>query len=611
MTEYPYYKKHDLLLPTDVAPRFSGELKQKMRQVTDGLFLKIDFSKTVDIFRNTLDLFAAGEFWGKLMRAACIFYECTGDGALKDVICASMEDMLSVQPLDGEISCTPRASQPNGTHGSDLWERKYVLLGMQAYYRVFGGERVLSAMCRLADYTCAQVGSGLGQVPISETGWAFCGIESSSILEPIVKLYGMTGEAEYLRLAKHIVEETGACRRENIFLAIENGKSPYEIGGNGDPADSIAKAYEMMSCFEGLCEYYRATGEEKWRNIALTFFDRLLAEEITLLGSGGADKPYNLGPGTGEQWNRTKYEQTNPDIDLAQETCVTITWMKLCLQMLRLTGDVRCADEIERSYENALLGAQRPDGAYFDYFPKFDGTRGGKVNFTYNIGDMPLSCCTANGPAGLAALRDAAVMETADGDGTAILLFLDGIYTTRHLTLGCSPLPDETAEKRVMLTILRSDNTEHTLKIRIPGWSAGSAVTVNGTALDTEQLRPENGYLLLCRRWQSGDEIAVAFSRVLRVHPAPHGSNRAGDRFFCMTFGASVMARDKRFDSGFASARTLPQTETVPCTVLRLPGVRCAVQCTLDGASVTLVNYADAGATWDDTSTYRSWIPMK
>jgi hypothetical protein len=40
-----------------------------------------------------------------------------------------------------------------------------------------------------------------------------------------------------------------------------------------------------------------------------------------------------------------------------QETCVTVTWMKLCLQMLRLTGDLKYAHQIEISAYNAFIGA--------------------------------------------------------------------------------------------------------------------------------------------------------------------------------------------------------------------------------------------------------------
>ena len=605
---YPYYKISDRLTPTEQAPHFGQPLLQHLQTVNRGLFCKIDFSKTVDMFRHTMDLFAAGEFWGKLMRAACIFYELTEDEDLKSVISASMEDMLSVQSPDGEISCTPRSAQPNGTHGSDLWERKYVLLGMDAYYRVFGDERVLSAMCRLADYTCSQVGSAAdGKTPISKTGWAFCGIESSSILEPIVRLYGMTGKQSYLALARHIVEETGACDRENIFCAIADGRSPYTVGSNGNPVESIAKAYEMMSCFEGLCEYYRATGEQKWLTIACRFFEKLLEEEITLLGSGGADAPHNLGPGTGEQWNLTRTEQTNPDITLSQETCVTITWMKLCLQMLRLTSDARCADEIERSLENALLGALKPDGAYFDYFPAFNGTRGGKVNFTYNIGDMPLSCCTANGPAGLAALRDAAVMEHC-GEPT-VFLYVSGEYCCHDITFTCEILPDLQPEKKTVFTVTDAADKPITLSFRIPAWAEGYTVDhpASVQTVPTEDAR----FVALYGTFRCGDTITLSFPRVLRVISAPHGSNRAGDAFFALTYGASVMCRDRRFDAAYDQPLTMPDTDTLPAKVVSLPDVTTALQTRISDTEVTLVNHASAGATWDEASAYRSWFARR
>ena len=189
-----------------------------------------------------------------------------------------------------------------------------------------------------------------------------------------MRVYHATGEPAALELATHIVR-SGCCGRENIFEAIRAGKSPYRIGDNGNPRESIAKAYEMMSCFEGLCEYYRATGDARDLETVRLFWDKVREEEITLLGSGGADAPFNLGPGTGEQWNRTRLEQTNPAIDLMMETCVTVYWMRLCHQLLRLTGEVRYADAMEVSLYNAIFGALRPDGAFFEYFPRFNGAR--------------------------------------------------------------------------------------------------------------------------------------------------------------------------------------------------------------------------------------------
>jgi DUF1680 family protein len=39
--------------------------------------------------------------------------------------------------------------------------------------------------------------------------------------------------------------------------------------------------------FEGLMEYYRATGDDKWRNTCLTFYRKIIEKEITIIGNGG------------------------------------------------------------------------------------------------------------------------------------------------------------------------------------------------------------------------------------------------------------------------------------------------------------------------------------
>ena len=158
---------------------------------------------------------------------------------------------MSVKNKNGFLSACPKDKQPNGSCGSDLWERKYVLEGLLAYYELSSDERAIEAVESLICYTNSQVGDP-PKTPITDTGWAFFGMESSSILGPVMKAYQLTSNPQALELAEHIIN-SGACRRENIFKAALNGKVPKDIGSNGNSNESIAKAYEMMSCFEGLC----------------------------------------------------------------------------------------------------------------------------------------------------------------------------------------------------------------------------------------------------------------------------------------------------------------------------------------------------------------------
>ena len=40
----------------------------------------------------------------------------------------------------------------------------------------------------------------------------------------------------------------------------------------------------MMSCFEGLLEYYRITGKEWQREAVIRFADRILESDFTVIG---------------------------------------------------------------------------------------------------------------------------------------------------------------------------------------------------------------------------------------------------------------------------------------------------------------------------------------
>jgi DUF1680 family protein len=49
--------------------------------------------------------------------------------------------------------------------------------------------------------------------------------------------------------------------------------------------------------------------------------------------------------------------------------------MKLCFNLYRATGELKYADEIERTGYNALLAAQTPDGVTFAQYSPLEGYR--------------------------------------------------------------------------------------------------------------------------------------------------------------------------------------------------------------------------------------------
>lgn len=596
--------------------KIDGLFEDKINNIVENTLKKLNYEKLVDFFRLTLNQFATGEFWGKTVRAGCLLYNFTQDEELFSILEETVNDMLSVQKEDGCISTVPYETQPNGTHGSDMWERKYAMLGLLSYYDITGREDVLNAIMRLCDYTISQVGNP-PKTPITETGWAFYGIESSSILEPVVRLYNITREKRYLDFAKYIID-SGACKRENIFEAIYK-KEPKDIGGNGIPEESIAKAYEMMSCFEGMLEFYRATGDEKYKENVQIFYDKLIEQEITLLGSGGANKPFNLGPGIGEQWNHTAYEQTNPDIDSMMETCVTVYWMKLCHQLFRLTGNSKIADQLEISAYNALIGAIKPDGKFFEYFPRFNGTRNPKVNYSFNIDGFDLSCCTANGPTGLALFASGIYMKTENG--LAINYYVPGKVTLEDFSLVVDT--DYPVTGRVNLKVETKEKKQMELMFRVPSWTKAFTIRIN----DEDVTNIDNGYAKVDRLWQSGDLISLDIDMTCKVFDAPLGSNRLGDDFAAVMRGPILLARDRRLGEDIyekvsfwhldfeprKQQKRVREYDSEPECILVEPEIDALMQVKIktDKGYINMIDYQSAGITWDESSEFASWLPRE
>ena len=262
---------------------------------------------------DSADLGWRGEYYGKMMRGACLTYRYLPSEELYTVLYDTVKALLDTQDADGRITTYPKDKEYCGW---DMWTRKYVLVGSLYFYGICRDEafkaRILTAMKAHVDYLIATLGEG--KLSVLETSHWWGGVNSASILEAIVELYKLTGEERYLTFAKYVLE-SGGCRDGNLLLLAEEGKlAPYEY--------PTVKAYEMMSYFEGALAYYEVTGETRYLNIVEKFAEAVRNTDITIIGCAGC---------THELFDHSAVKQTEETEPLAimQETCVTVTWMRL------------------------------------------------------------------------------------------------------------------------------------------------------------------------------------------------------------------------------------------------------------------------------------------
>lgn len=569
---------------------------------------KLPYHEFVNFFRtHAAPQFALGEMWGKAVRSGCMFYRYTHDAELKSILDKTVADLLTTQDTNGSISCTPADKQP-GSENGDLWERKYVMLGLEEYYaHVDSSPAVLEALKRHADCIIAQVGHA-PKKEITDLGWSAtnigaepCHIESSTLLEPFMRLFNLTGEQRYLDFATYIVESGGTKHYNLIELACAN-TPPYLMSGH------YPKAYEMMSLFEGLVEYYRVTGDAKCRQAFLNLYNNIRTREITIIGNGGADRPFHPYV-AGEAWGNTAFEQTNPAITRMMETCVGVTWMKFCSQVLRLTGDPTAMDEIEKYVYNGLLGAMKPSGDGFSYVNLLNGNKVVNYGWGWKFNGFYVTCCNLNGPMGLAYIPYVAVME--DGSGPVVNLYNAGSVNTRtpggqplHLTLDTEfPLSG-----KVVISISPEQKEKFTVKLRIPAWSKGTVLAVNGKRMEVTA----GTYAAITRKWSKGDTVELTFDMACRLVDAPHGTDPAGDNFRAVVRGPIVLARDENIDARYAEpvkVQTRPDgTVDIRPVSHTLPATKMEYLVPTDRGDIRMVDYASVNG-WEGKRIC-TWLPL-
>ena len=577
---------------------FENDIRKSVENWAKGV---MPYDSVVEFFRTGRKQFALGEMVGKAIRTNALMYRYTRDEELRDLTKDVVYSLIGTMKPNGSISCTAVENQPGGTDG-DIWERKYVLLALSQYYLdVDQDPKVLDAMEKEAASVMTQIGPQTG-VSIKDFGWSDNHIESSTILEPIMRLYYITGKQEYLDYAAYIVDCGGGLGK-NMFQAVRDGDPLTSVG------QPYPKAYEMTSLWEGLVEYYRATGDPVLLETIKKYFRSVKENEITIIGNGGADVYWPKV--CGEAWSNTAVEQTNPSVVRMMETCVGVTWIKYCSQYLRLTGDPSAVDAIEKYIYNGLLGAMRPDGKGFSYVNLLNGEKVTNYGWGWNFDGLPVTCCNLNGPTGLAYIPYVAVMQ--DAEGPVVNLYNAGKAVAKTAKGDEVVLTVDSQFPRgneVKISVDPSVAGKFSVTLYMPTWSPDTYVEVNGKAV--LGVKPGE-YLSISRRWKKGDMIRIVFDFRARLIDAPKGGrNPEGEFFQAVQWGPIVLARDENIDPDYNKPVQVVADENGEVKVKQVtperPGTRMQFVVPTTGGDIKMVDYSSVDC-WKG-SHIQTWLPM-
>lgn len=561
------------LLPAG-AVTLNGPLGKALDNSIKNRLLKVDYPHLVEPFRSRRETEGCWrcEFWGKIVRSAIRSWRAKPTAKLRKVIDDTVNDVLTTQTPDGCISTYP--AELHATNW-DIWGRKYILAGLIRYCTVIEKKpEIVKAASALLKHLMKQVGPGAKIM--SQCGY-HNGMASSSILGQVIQMYWLTDDKSFLDYAKWIIQD-GGCE---VFQQALDGKLAPENMGNG-------KAYEMTSCIEGLVEMYRATGDKKWLDATFNYFLNVKENEIFVTGVGGGKD--NCGE---YWWNGAKAQSTIQECGYG-ETCVTTTYIRFCMSLLRATGDIRLADEIENSLYNGILGAMKPDGSWWLHInPSPLAGESHKVpaidQINSYLGWYGMSelfkedCCLAQGPEAIATAPMAAAMKC---DNLMVVNFYEPAkYNFGDITLTVTGgYPDD---GNVKIKVSCKAPVTCGIRLRIPSWCGDAKVTAKGSDIPATTGK----YCDIYQVWNDGDEIALKFAM-------PLVEQEVGNGLRALRRGPVLLARDSRLGNV-----NQPYCHSTKLTKMpAIQGFRCVYA--LDDGSL-VCDYASAGNTFDDNSSLR------
>lgn len=160
------------------------------------------------------------------------------------------------------------------------------------------------------------------------------------------------------------------------------------------------------------------------------------------------------------------------------ETCCTIAYDALAVEVLKLTGNPEIADFLELAHYNACMGSWSPTGRWSAYHTPMVGEKHSSVHditFHCRAGSPELNCCSTNAPRGIGMLSEWAVTSTSST--LCINFYEDADFMTEEGAL-IQITGNYPAQGKIQITV---EHHTGNLALRIPKWSARSIVTADGT----------------------------------------------------------------------------------------------------------------------------------
>ena len=428
------------------------------------------------------------------------------------------------------------------------------LAGLLDVWRHTGNSQARSVLLALAgwvDTRTARLSSSQLQ--------AMLGTEFGGMNEVLTDLYQQTGDGRWL---------TAAQRFDHA--AVFN-----PLAANQDQLSGL-HANTQVPKWVGAAREYKATGATRYRDIATNAWNITVGAHTYAIG-GNSQAEHFRAP------NAIAGYLTNDTC----EHCNTYNMLKLTRELWLLDPNrVAYFDFYERALLNHLVGAQNPADSHghVTYFtPLRPGGRrgvgpawgGGTWSTDYNS----FWCCQGTGIESNTKLMDSIYFY--NGTTLTVNLFVPSVLTWAQRGITVTQSTGYPASDTTTLVLAGSMSGAWSIRVRIPAWTSGATISVNGT---TQNVSTTPGsYATVTRTWAAGDTVTVRLPMRVTTQPANDNPNIGA-----ITYGPVVLCGN--YGSATLSA---PPALTVS-SITRTSATALAFTAIANGSGVSLGPFHDA-----------------
>ena len=510
----------------------------------------------------------------KVIEGASYTLSVTPDPKLDAYVDALIAKIAAAQEPDGYLYTT-RTINPKEPHrwaGPERWvlERDdshelynlgHMMEAAVAHHLATGKKNFLNVAVKAADLLVKTFGPG------KRSTWPGHQITEMAL----VRLYRVTGNEEYLKLGRFLLDERGPGPDPAKPTEFPGGEraNPRGLAYNQaqakivDQSEPVGHAVRATYMYSGMTDVAALTGDEKMRAASKRIWDYLIKSKLYLTGGIGAS-------GSGEAFGRP-YEL--PNATAYNETCASVGMDYWAHRLFLLEGDAQYIDVMERTLFNGLISGVSLDGKTY-FYPNPLESNGRHARSPW----FGVACCPGNITRFMASVPG--YLYAQRGDTVYVNLFAAGTADI-ETPGGKLTIAQQTRypwDGVVKMTMKPATARRFAVNVRIPGWARNepvpsdlyrfadavketATIKVNGSAVS---LTIQKGYVTIDRTWKAGDVVELNLPMPVRRVLA-HANVEADRDRVALQRGPVVYAAEWP-DNPEGKVRNLVMPDTNPLT---------------------------------------------